>query len=211
MHAFLMVGGSENTLEAELKLLSKRLGAKIIEYPIAKIGDVRNLNNLIRLSFATPTLIYCKNIHKTGEEAANAFLKNLEEPQENIYFALTSPSLRKVLPTIASRCEIIRLHSQKTEAIFVSEPEIEKFLKMPVGEKLNYVSKIKNREDAIKFVENMVFFMHGTLHTEDVKYICRAEEINLAVKTLSGLNANGNVNLQLSNLAIQMSDSISEK
>ena len=88
--------------------LAKKLHAKILEFPLSKIDDVRSLNNLIRLSFDEPTLVVSENIHEATEEALNAFLKNLEEPQENIYFVLTAPSTRKVLPTIVSRCEIVK-------------------------------------------------------------------------------------------------------
>jgi len=51
----------------------------------------------------------------------------------------------------------------------------------------------------------MVNFMHGSLHVNEVKYDVGVEDIRLAIKTLSRLKANGNVNLQLSNLAIQIS------
>jgi len=199
MHAYLLISQNSN-IDSDIDKLAKKLNAKVVEFPLLKIDDVRNLNNLIRLSFDKPTLIVCKNIHEAGEEALNAFLKNLEEPQENLYFALTAPSVRKVLPTIVSRCQIVRIlnDSQST----ADSGEVEKFLKLGVGEKLSYIDKIKDRGSAIEFAENMVNFMHRSLHKNEVKYGARAENIRLAVKTLSGLKANGNVNLQLSNFAI---------
>ena len=101
MHAFLIIGDSTEDIEQRLK-------AKIIEFPIAKIDDTRELNKLLRLSFNEKTLIICRNIQNATEEALNAFLKNLEEPQERIYFALTAPSEKSVLSTIVSRCQVIR-------------------------------------------------------------------------------------------------------
>src|SRR3989344_8472809 len=103
MHAFLLIGNSG------WEDLAKKLNAKIMPFPIQKIDDVRSLNSLIRLTFNEPTLVVCENIHEATEEALNAFLKNLEEPQTNIYFGLTAPSVRKVLATIVSRCQIIKL------------------------------------------------------------------------------------------------------
>ncbi len=200
MHAFLLIGTSREKLEMKAESLAKNLHAKILEFPIIKIDDVRSLNNLIRLEFNEPTLIVCPDIHETGEEALNAFLKNLEEPQENIYFALTTPSTRKVLPTIVSRCEIIRIGGQESER---GGLEIKKFLGFSVGEKLAYIDKIKDRSKAIEFAENMVNFLHRSLHENDVKYNSQADEIEIATKTLSGLKANGNVNLQLTNLVIK--------
>ena len=38
-----------------------------------------------------------------GDEAANAFLKNLEEPQENVHFILITDEPSRLLPTVLSR------------------------------------------------------------------------------------------------------------
>jgi DNA polymerase-3 subunit delta' len=43
-----------------------------------------------------------------NEEAANTFLKTLEEPPPNTIFILISQSLDNLLPTIISRCQIVR-------------------------------------------------------------------------------------------------------
>jgi DNA polymerase III delta prime subunit len=174
MHAFLLVG---NNLEEDIKKLSKKLNAKILPYPLAKIEDVRNLNNLIRLSFDSPTLIVSENIHETGTEALNAFLKNLEEPQENIYFALTAPSVRKVLPTIVSRSQIIKSTNKPINQL-TNKPEIEEFLKMSIGEKLALAEKIKDREKAIELVVNSVNFLHSQLHKNGVQYSSTVDKIN---------------------------------
>jgi DNA polymerase-3 subunit delta' len=42
--------------------------------------------------------------------AANALLKNLEEPPARTVFVLIAHSLGRLLPTIRSRCQVIRLH-----------------------------------------------------------------------------------------------------
>lgn len=199
MHAFLLVGRNKNKVKDKAIELSKKLQAKFLPFELAKIDDVRNLSNLTRLSFSAKTLIYCESIDEAGEEAVNAFLKNLEEPQENIYFALTSINVRKVLPTIVSRCQIMKVKNQEKE--FKSE-EIKKFLNMDKGTMLSYIDKIKDRKIAIEFAENTVSFMHSSLHEKVIKYDLNIENIKLALKTLSRLKANGNVSLQLSNFVI---------
>ncbi|HKC04495.1 MAG TPA: hypothetical protein VKC54_01340 [Patescibacteria group bacterium] len=201
MHAYLLIGQEISNFQFPISNLAQKLKAKILNFPIVKIEDARNLNNLIRLSFDEPTLIVIENINEAGDEALNALLKNLEEPQENIYFALTSPSIRKVLPTIVSRCEIVRVQSTEYK---VQSDDAEKFLAMKPGEKLNHVDKIKDREKAIEFAENTVNFLHSQLHLKDVKYGIQAKNIEAAEKTLSGLKANGNVNLLLTNLVINL-------
>ncbi len=193
MHAYLITGRPADGFESEIKNLADKIKAKILEFPLIKIEDVRNLNNLIRLSFNEPTLIVSKNIQETTVEALNALLKNLEEPQDNIYFALTSPSARKVLATIVSRCQIIKARNN-TKGQKDENKEIENFLTMSVGQRLAFFDKIKDRGTAIDFVEGLIF------------YLCEKKELKNTeqlIKTLTGLKANGNVNLHLANLAIK--------
>ena len=210
MHAYLLVG--TNNFQQAIDTLAKKFKTKIFDYKIQKISDVRNLNNLIRLSFDQPTLIVSENIYEATEEALNAFLKNLEEPQENIYFALTAPSTRHVLPTIVSRCQVIKCTNNPITQS--TNKEIERFLNMTTGEKLTYIDKIRDREKAVKLAENSVQFLHSKLHENEVsrawpsademvKYDIVAKNIEIADKTLSRLKANGNVNLQLTNFVIK--------
>ncbi len=210
MQAYLFIGNDISCLNAEVSNLAKKLKAKILEFPIVKIEDVRNLNNLLRLSFDKPTLIFCPNIHETGEEGLNAFLKNLEEPQENIFFALSAPTTKKVLPTIVSRCQIVKTTNDKLQITNDVWEEIEKFFKMKTGERFSYIDKIRDRQAAIEFIENTIAFMHqmlhfdGSLHKNALKCNFRMDDVKLALKTLSGLYAYGNVNLQLSNFVINL-------
>ena len=163
--------------------------AKVLNFPLVKIEDVRNLNNLLRLSFSEPTLIVSENIDEAGEEALNAFLKNLEEPQDNIYFALTASSVRKVLPTIVSRCQIIKIVN--SEQSTVNSEEVENFLSITPSQKLTFFDTIKDRNKAIEFVESLIFFLHNKGDLTNME---------LLIKTLTRLKGNGAVNLHLLNL-----------
>lgn len=192
MHAFLLTGNPADNFESGLSNLASKFNAKLIDFPITKIEDTRNLNNFLSLSMSEPTLIVCKNIHSATIEALNSFLKNLEEPQDNVYFALTAPNANKVLETIVSRCSVIKLNnSLKIE----NKTESENFLNLKTGQKLAFFDKMKDREVAIKFIENIIFFLHSTK---------KINNMELLIKTLTGLKANGNVNLHLTNLAINL-------
>ncbi len=191
MHAFLIIGNNPTSLKLRgASELARKLKAKILEFPLKKIEDARNLNNLIRLSITEPTLIVSENIHEATTETLNAFLKNLEEPQENLYFALTSPTARKVLPTIVSRCQIIKVRGEKLE---VKNEDVEEFLAMKTGQRLAFFDKIKDRNEAIESIESLIFYLHEKKEFTNME---------LLLKTLTGLKANGNVNLQMSNLVI---------
>jgi replication-associated recombination protein RarA len=186
MHAFLIIGKTDGTD------LAKKIKAKLLPYTINKIEDVRNLNNFTRLSLTEKTLIFVENINDATPEALNAFLKNLEEPQENLYYALTSPSIRKVLPTIVSRCQIINAKDSKHE--IVNEDQIKEFLGLSVGQRLAFFDKIRGRDEALEFTQSLIFFLHEKRDLTNME---------LLLKTLTRLKANGNVNLHLTNLAIK--------
>jgi DNA polymerase-3 subunit delta' len=52
-----------------------------------------------------------------GEEAANAFLKTLEEPAPQTLLILTSSHRERILPTILSRCQEIRFELLNDEEV----------------------------------------------------------------------------------------------
>jgi len=71
------------------------------------VEDIRQLKQ--KMSFASFEgkfkVVILWHVEKMRTEAANAFLKLLEEPPPNTVFMLTAPSPEQVLPTIQSRCQ----------------------------------------------------------------------------------------------------------
>lgn len=197
----MVVGSDESSLSKGVDAIVKKLRLKIFQFPLAKIEDARSLKDFTKLKVDTSTAILINSIEEATPEAQNAFLKNLEEPQENLYYILTTQSVRQVLPTIVSRCLVI-----KTPKLQNSKPqnteETKKFLKMTVGEKLAYVDKIKEREQAVKFIEEFILGCHQMLHETKDKHLLIAKYLDSGTKTLKNLKANGNVTLQLANFVI---------
>lgn len=200
MHAYLLIGDRNGCLEHTLKLAAK-LGAKILEFPLAKIADARELKNVTKLAFNAPTAIVINSIDQATEEALNAFLKNLEEPQENICFILTAEGISKVLPTIASRCQIIKIRTSKPTVL---NKDAQKFLTLDVGERLKLASLIKDRGEAKEFVQNVAEIVHSNLANSAKNRLKTAQDLEILVKTLNNLNSNGNVGLQLANMVISL-------
>jgi len=63
------------------------------------------------------TVVIMTGIDNMRKEAANAFLKLLEEPSEDLMFILTTNHTEALLPTIISRCQHIQLSPLKTNEI----------------------------------------------------------------------------------------------
>jgi len=69
---------------------------------------------------AGPQRIYLFEKAETmNEESANSLLKALEEPPPYVQFVLCAPSRNAVLPTILSRCQVVRFRQVPTDTIAV--------------------------------------------------------------------------------------------
>jgi hypothetical protein len=199
MHAFLIVGANPEGIEAKLTALTRKLKAERLDFPLAKIEDVRVLAAFTNLKVVAPTAIVLKEIDLATLPAQNAFLKNLEEPQENLYYLITAVSEKAVLPTVASRCQIIRVLAETQTAKL---QETLDFLKMTPDKKLEVVDRIRQREEAIAFTENLLKGCHFLLQRTKDRHLFLAQAAKAVTLTRKRLKANGNVTIQLTNLAV---------
>lgn len=112
--------------------------ANIKKDQIAQLRDFFSMssveNRTRRRAYA---IVDCQSM---TEEAANALLKFLEEPAPGITALLTAPSVEVVLPTIVSRCQLVRIDPVSREDIFRSMsdsvgPEVAYFLSDISGDK----------------------------------------------------------------------------
>lgn len=86
---------------------------------IIKVGAVRELQRMLSLApyEATFRIALLLNFEAASESAANALLKTLEEPAEKVVLVMTAESEDALLPTIASRCEVLRLRPLQVEQV----------------------------------------------------------------------------------------------
>lgn len=199
MHAFL-VEAEGDTLENSIQALVKNLKAKLFEYPVAKIEDVRSLNSFIRLTLSAPCAILIRGVDKATEPALNAFLKNLEEPQEKLYFILTAASLHNVLPTVVSRCQIIKIINGPSSS--AGRKLATDFVKKTPGEKISLLAQIKDREGASELVSELTLGLHQLVKEGRGDYGKLAYGLRACELAGARLKANGNVTLQLANLVV---------
>jgi len=200
MHAYLLIGKDLESLDREVLTLSQKLDASLMEFPLLKIEDVRQLSRVTSLSLTQKEAIYIKGIDGATTEAQNAFLKRLEEPQENLFYMLSAASVTKVLPTIVSRCQIISVKNKRRQI----SPGADNFLKLNLGEKLIFIEGIKKRENAESFLEEIIENWHLTLVKGASNLAQIAQNLKKALDALSAIKANGNVLLQLTNFVISL-------
>ena len=76
------------------------------EKTIITIEQVKNLISRLSMRQVSEQYIIIRPAELLGDEAANAFLKNLEEPKDKVHFILVTEEPSKLLPTILSRAAI---------------------------------------------------------------------------------------------------------
>ncbi len=126
--------------DAEISQIQEQIGLKAadpyhnITIPRAqqiKISSVREIRRDI--SFAATEegwrVVIVSEAHLMGEEAANAFLKTLEEPSPRTLLILTTSHRERLLPTILSRCQEVRfdlLSDHEIAEILIERGGVEK-------------------------------------------------------------------------------------
>ncbi|WP_020494449.1 hypothetical protein [Verrucomicrobium sp. 3C] len=131
-HAYLLLGMSSSQLEslamriAELLLGPRpeihpdfhlaRAESRLRRIPIERMRALMGMLALkpYRGRFRVALISDAERMCLGGGEAANSFLKTLEEPPEDVVILLTSTQPQMLLPTIASRC--IRLNVRADRA-----------------------------------------------------------------------------------------------
>ena len=199
MQSYLVIGRGEG-VQKKVDELVKKLDCQPMPFPLAKIADVRELSKFSRLALSEKTAVVIENFGFATEEAQNAFLKALEEPQKNLYYILATQNLENVLPTVLSRCQIIEISNSQFPVSKEISEQTETFIKSTVGEKFKITSRITKRDEALEFVEELILGGSKNL-VEDPQY---ADFLSQAIKTLANLKANGNIQLQLTNFVVSL-------
>lgn len=169
MHAYLITGKTQEKRFYKAKEVLEECGAtEIIELPAPKtkhfIKDIRRLNHRLSLKSGDntkPRGVILEDAHLLTTEAANSFLKTLEEPPGNTIIILTAPNTDLVLGTISSRCTNMELGISNYElgkdGERKAEEVLQKLLKAGVGERLKFVEAIGTRQLALEFCIGQIY------------------------------------------------------
>jgi DNA polymerase-3 subunit delta' len=202
MNSFLIVSKDEEKIEEKIEEITKTNSAIKSNFSLKKINDARELKQLNKLSHNQKLVIIIRNIEEASIPALNAILKNIEEPNQNIIFILTTKNIKSVLPTVVSRCQIIKLKSEEKIDTKIASKHLE-FLNLKKGSQLLFINKIQKREEALKFLKELILTCQENMHQKEnrekiTNCLMHAHQAILAIK------ANGNVKLQLTRMVINL-------
>ena len=91
--------------------------------PTIKVEAVRDLLDSLSLaSMGKSRIVLVDNAQTMNPQAANALLKTLEEPFENVYFILICEDIHQLIPTIRSRVQVFRFSALSFDEIQQVKP-----------------------------------------------------------------------------------------
>ncbi len=122
-------------------------------------------------------MVVLENASPLTIEAQNALLKTLEELPEDAALILGATSDANFLPTILSRCQIIRLEDSTSNPNSKLEftKDIEKLLSANTEERFGYIEKLKNKDE---FLKALILYFHQDLpnNSSFLSKLLQAEE-----------------------------------
>ena len=201
MQTFLIIGANTLRVDEKIHEITSIFGLFPIEFPVETVSQVRNLISSVKLKAGKPTAYILKDIQKSSTESHVALLKTLEEPNENIFFILSSSTIYKVPQTIISRAQVIYAGSDYSETFKEEEELAEKLLNSKASERLKIAAEIKGKDAAIDFIEKVILGSHKLLIKSESKQKV-AMMLENAGKAKLALDANGYYLLHLTDFVI---------
>ena len=100
-----------------------------------KVEEIRELIATLNMSAQSNyKIVLLDNIGRMTTEAANCFLKTLEEPPKKTLFLMTATNLRELLPTIISRSRVMKFPAIAEESLKQKMKDMSKDLDLEPSE-----------------------------------------------------------------------------
>lgn len=174
-----------------------------------KIAEIRSLQSFISLRPYSGyyKLAFIRHAELLTIEAANALLKILEEPPARSLIILASPTKAKIISTIVSRCQVIRLNSPlrvSNDKLRIIEDEIDMLTHLNVAQKFAFIDKLIKDVDEEAIVDKLT----GWLYFLKSHMIASKKTQNIVKKIQKNqnllLSTNINKKLLLENLILEL-------
>ena len=202
-----------------------------------KVESVREINDNVNFSSigGEKRVVIIQNCENFNTSSANALLKNLEEPKDDITYILTTTDTSKVLSTIRSRCQMFSLtqpslaeakeyfasykNEEKDEVISIYSGNIgmvkdalESPKRFEILQKALKAQKLIKAEDKYSLAKLLYTFNKKkdefVLFLKDIEYICSNNLSEESVATLGAVTAAKGAMERNANLALVMENFI---
>ena len=173
------------------KKIKKNICSDVITLETKKssigVDDIRKINNdsILKPIECKNKVYIIKNSQQMTEQAQNALLKTIEEPPCYAYFLLLCDNSNKLLPTVRSRAQIIRM----SDSDFVISDDHKLFVESLVNKNKFELLKVSSkfcdkRENLKKFLEISKIYLiqkiENDIKFEETQFLDKIDEcINL--------------------------------
>jgi len=208
-HSYLLISEKkENNLDW-FNNLKDRLNINLVDICIIdedkqiKIEQIRKIqtNLLLKPHSSKYKLFFIHNADNLRKESANSLLKTLEEPPSHSVIVLSASSKDKLLPTITSRCRIIKLKStdlnSPDEKKIFSNYSIANIRKMKLYERFFLAKELVEKDQITNWIKEIVSDLKNNL--EDKKNRAILKKI---IKFQKILKTNANFETALCSLLV---------
>lgn len=151
-----------------------------------RIPQIRKLEHDISLApfEGRWKVIILRRFEEAEDEAANAFLKTLEEPPAHARLILTARDPSLILPTIASRCQVLALRPlsiQEVETALIErwqvEPDRARLLAHLSGGRIGWAVRASGTPSLLEARDKYLDALAGVVHEGTAERLSRAESL----------------------------------
>jgi len=175
------------------------------EIQISQIRELRKALVLHSFSARYKSVII-DQAEKMNREAASALLKTLEEPRGRTIFILICRSAEMLLPTIFSRCQLIKFYPKEPQKFFDQDKRIKEIIslnKSNLAVRFQYAKELSEEKENINEVLNiwLNYFRNiliKTINGQSKDYsLAKLNKIIKAIEQTNLLISSTNVNPKL--------------
>ncbi len=136
-------------------------------------------------------------------QAQNALLKTLEEPPASTIIVIIADSEESLLPTIRSRCQVLRLfETEETADLSPAVTFIKNLSRLPIGDRLAEAERLaRDKEALLTHLETILKAIHFLIKNtnepeEHASYLRAGRELQQTYQTLKNTNTNPRLALE---------------
>lgn len=169
------------------------------------IEQVKEILGKLSVKQTSDLFVLIRPADALGEEAANALLKNLEEPKQRVHFVLITEEPSRLLATILSRSAVyfLRLNREDEEEIHADKKVIDLAKKLVVAkpqELISLAEELTKKKDGAR--EYVLMVLATAIEILYKSYYKTGKKVFLTklprfLKTYENIEKNGHIKLHL--------------
>ena len=213
MHSYIIVGNKADAIKKANTISPYKIIQEIDTFIIETnenigIDTIRDIKKFLQSKpyKNTHQIIFIYHADLLTPQAQNSFLKTLEEPPPNTLIFLSTSNIDKLLPTVISRCQVIKTDQTPSQENIQENnfSDIFQNLKnLNNGEKVTLANQhAYPKTKAVSLCQQAIYFFKESLHKNPNQYT--VSNLKLSNQTLNRIEKNVDPRLSLEYLFLHL-------